>query len=65
MNATEPTPTAGALSNILVGQVGLPAAAGQQLISGISAIPGATVYPLYDAGSAAAPGQRASARGPA
>jgi FtsX-like permease family protein len=47
VNATESTPTAGALSNILIGQVGLPAAAGQQLISGISAIPGATVYPLY------------------
>jgi hypothetical protein len=47
VNATESTPTAGALSNILVGQVGLPAAAGQQLVSGISAIPGATVYPLY------------------
>jgi hypothetical protein len=47
-NATESTPTAGALSNILIGQVGLPAATGQQLISGISAIPGATVYPLYE-----------------
>ena len=47
VNATESTPTAGALSNILIGQVGLPAAAGQQLVSGISAIPGATVYPLY------------------
>ncbi len=48
VNTTEQTPTAGALSNILIGQAGLPAAAGQQLISGISAIPGATVYPLYD-----------------
>ena len=48
VNATESTPTAGALSNILIGQVGLPAAAGQQLIGGISAIPGATVYPLYE-----------------
>jgi hypothetical protein len=47
-NATEETPTAGALSNILLGQVGLPAAAGQKLISGISSIPGATVSPLYD-----------------
>ena len=47
VNATESTPTAGALSNILIGQVGLPAAPGQQLVSGISAIPGATVYPLY------------------
>jgi hypothetical protein len=49
LNATEQTPTAGALSNILVGQVvGMPAAAGQQLIGGISAIHGAAVYPLYD-----------------
>jgi hypothetical protein len=48
VNATEVTPTAGALSNVLLGQVGLPAAAGQQLISGISAIPGTAVYPLYE-----------------
>ena len=48
VNATEQTPTAGALSNVLVGQVGLPAAAGQKLISGIGAIPGAAVYPLYE-----------------
>jgi hypothetical protein len=48
VNTTEATPTAGALSNILVGQVGLPAAAGQKLIAGISAIPGAAVYPLYE-----------------
>jgi hypothetical protein len=47
-NATEATPTAGALSNILVSKVGLPAAAGQRLIGGIGAIPGATVYPLYE-----------------
>jgi hypothetical protein len=51
VNATEATPTAGALGNILLGQVGLPTAAGQQLISGIGAIPGATVYPLYSTGS--------------
>jgi hypothetical protein len=48
LNTTEQTPTAGALSNILIDQVGMPAAAGQQLISGITAIRGATVYPLYD-----------------
>jgi hypothetical protein len=47
-NATEATPTAGALSNVLIGQVGLSAAAGQKLISGISAIPGVNVSPLYD-----------------
>ena len=50
LNATEATPTAGALSNILLGQIGLPTAAGQQLISGIGAVPGATVYPLYSTG---------------
>jgi hypothetical protein len=49
VNTTEQTPTAGALSNVLVGQVGLPAAAGQHLIGGIGAIPGAAVYPLYQA----------------
>jgi hypothetical protein len=48
LNTTEQTPTAGALSNILVGQVGLSTAAGQHLIGGIGAIPGAAVYPLYD-----------------
>jgi hypothetical protein len=48
VNTTEQTPTAGALSNILIDQVGMSTAAGQQLISGISAIHGATVYPLYD-----------------
>jgi hypothetical protein len=48
LNTTEQTPTAGALSNILVDQVGMPAAAGQQLISGITSIHGAAVYPLYD-----------------
>jgi hypothetical protein len=48
LNATLRTPTAGALSNILIDQVGMPAAAGQRLISGITAIRGATVYPLYD-----------------
>jgi len=48
VNGMEVTPSAGALGNVLVGQVGLPAAAGQKLISGISAIPGAAVYPLYE-----------------
>jgi hypothetical protein len=52
-DATEATPAAGALSNILVGQVGLGTAAGQQLISGIRAIPGAAVYPLYELSSQA------------
>jgi hypothetical protein len=56
VNTTEQTPTAGALSNVLVAQVGVPAAAGQQLVSGITAIPGATVYPLYELPPLAAAG---------
>ena len=48
VNSTDETPAAGALSNILVGRVELPAAAGQHLIGGVSAIPGAAVYPLYN-----------------
>jgi len=55
VNATEQTPTAGALSDILIGQVGLPTAVGQRLISGIGAIPGADVYPLYDLSSGGEP----------
>ncbi len=49
IDAIQQTPGTGALSNVLVGQVGLSAPAGQQLISGIRAIPGAVVYPLYEA----------------
>ena len=48
VNATDATPAAGTLSDILVGRVEAPAAAGQRLIRGIGAIPGASVYPLYD-----------------
>jgi hypothetical protein len=48
IDAIQQTPGTGALSNILVGQVGLSPAAGQQLISGVGAIPGASVYPLYE-----------------
>jgi hypothetical protein len=48
VNSTDETPIAGALSNILVGRVELPAAAGQHLIGGVSAISGAVVYPLYN-----------------
>jgi hypothetical protein len=48
VNATDSTPTAGALSNILVGRVLLPAAAGRHLLGGLQAIPGAVAYPLYD-----------------
>src|SRR3984885_11418748 len=48
INAIQQTPGTGALGNILVGQAGQSPQAGQQLISGISAITGATVYPLYE-----------------
>jgi hypothetical protein len=47
VNATEATPTAGALSNVLLDSVGLSPQAGAKLLGGLGAIPGATVYPLY------------------
>ena len=47
VNATEASPANAALSNVLLDQVGLDSHAGAQLLSGLSAIPGATVYPLY------------------
>lgn len=47
-NETEVTPTAGALSNVLVGQVGVTPPAGQRLIHGLESIPGAAIYPLYE-----------------
>ena len=47
VNSIQATPSSGTLSNILKGQVGLPTAAGQRLIGGLRAIPGAVVYPLY------------------
>ncbi len=62
INAIQQTPGTGALSNVLVGQVGLSAPAGQQLISGISAIPGAAVYPLYEV--AAPAGTKTATSGP-
>jgi hypothetical protein len=47
VNATEASPTAGALSNVLLDQVGLSPQAGARLLSGLGGINGATVYPLY------------------
>jgi len=47
VNATEASPANAALSNVLLDQVGLDSHAGAQLLSGLSAIPGATAYPLY------------------
>ena len=55
VNEVQSTPSAGALSNYLIGQVGLSPSAGQQLIRGIDAIPGATVYPLYGTATASVP----------
>jgi hypothetical protein len=52
LNGLESTPTAGVLSNVLIGQVGLSPTAGQKLIGGLEAIPGAAVYPLYRAPAA-------------
>jgi len=47
VNATEASPSNTALSNVLLDQVGLSPHAGQQLLSGLNEIPGATAYPLY------------------
>jgi hypothetical protein len=60
VNATEATPTAGALSNVLLdGGLGFPPHAGAKLLSGLTAIRGATVYPIYASlgtGPASGPG---------
>jgi hypothetical protein len=55
VNATEQTPSAGALSNVLLDQVGLSPQAGAQLLSGLGGINGATAYPLYSLYSQAQP----------
>jgi hypothetical protein len=48
VNATEATPTAGALSNVLLDNLGgLSPHAGAKLLSGLTAIKGADVYPIY------------------
>jgi len=60
VNATEATPTAGALSNVLLDQVGLPAQAGANLLRGLGAITGASVYPFY---SLREPGSRGAPSG--
>jgi hypothetical protein len=59
INATEASPANASLNNVLLDQVGLDPHAGAQLISGLSAIQGATVYPLYSlsgANGSAGPG---------
>ena len=71
VNAMQATPTSGALSDILVGQVNVSPAAGQRLMHGLEAIPGTRVYPLYRAeqpaqgapGGSAAPGGSDAAAG--
>jgi hypothetical protein len=48
VNATEATPTAGALSNVLLDSgLGFSPHAGAKLLSGLNAINGADVYPIY------------------
>ncbi len=49
VNATEATPSAGALSNVLLDSfgLGLSKQAGANLLSGLNAIKGAAVYPIY------------------
>jgi len=56
VNATEASPSAAALSNVLLDQVGLSPQAGAQLLSGLGGISGATAYPLYSLYSQPAPG---------
>jgi len=64
VNAIQATPASSALSNILVGQVGVPAAAGQRIIHGIEAIPGAAAYPLYQLEQPAPAGSGSGKGGP-
>jgi hypothetical protein len=47
VNSTEASPANTALSNVLLDQVGLDSHEGAKLLSGLSKITGATVYPLY------------------
>src|SRR5580693_8576044 len=54
VNATEASPTNGALSNVLLDQVGMSGPAAAKLLGGLGAIGGATVYPFYAASSPAA-----------
>src|ERR1700735_4181226 len=49
VNATEASPTNGALSNVLLDQVGMSGPTATRLLGGLSAIGGANVYPFYTA----------------
>jgi hypothetical protein len=53
VNATEASPTNGALSNVLLDQVGMSGPAAARLLGGLSAIGGTTVYPFYLQGTPA------------
>ena len=76
VNATEATPTAGALSNVLLDSgLGLSPHAGAKLLSGLNAMKGSDVYPIYaslatgpapgpGAGSGSGPGGGGSGSGP-
>jgi hypothetical protein len=65
INSTEASPANTSLSNVLLDRVGLDPQAGATLIQGLSAIPGATVYPLYSLDSAGGGGQIGPGGGPA
>jgi hypothetical protein len=72
VNATEATPTAGALSNVLLESgLGFSPRAGAELLRGLNAIKGADVYPIYASlvtgpasGSGAGPGGGPGGKGP-
>jgi hypothetical protein len=72
VNATEATPTAGALSNVLLESgLGFSPHAGAELLSGLNAIKGTDVYPIYASlltgsasGSGAGPGGGPGGKGP-
>jgi hypothetical protein len=66
VNATEATPTAGALSNVLLDSgLGFSPHAGAKLLSGLNAIKGADVYPIYASlASGAGPASGPVGKGP-
>jgi hypothetical protein len=72
VNATEATPTAGALSNVLLESgLGFSPHGGANLLSGLNAIRGADVYPIYASlvtgpasGPGAGPGSAPGGKGP-
>jgi hypothetical protein len=63
VNATEASPTNGALSTVLLDPVGMSGPAAARLLSGLGAISGTSVYPFYTAAAPAAPAAGASGPG--